>query len=103
MLTISGAGVLKFAGVQSLDTTSRTLRLKITLDGVVVFDATSAATIVSYAMQVGVGDMTVYASATPSFMPGLERVPFNVSCLVEIASSLSETDRLASLLAYETR
>lgn len=103
MLTISGAGVLKFAGVQSLDTTSRTLRIKITLDGIVVFDATSAATTVSYATQVGVGGLTTYSQATPSFLPELERVPFNVSCVVEIASSLSETDKLASLLAYETR
>ena len=103
MLTISGAGVLKFAGVQSLDTTSRTLRLTITLDGVVVFDATTAATTVTSATQVGVGGLTIHTAATPSFIPEFERVPFNVSCVVEIASSLSETDKLAALLAYETR
>src|SRR5574340_415716 len=41
LLSISGAGALKMLTVYTKDATARTLRLKITIDGVVVFDATS--------------------------------------------------------------
>lgn len=102
MLNISGAGVLKACAVQALDATSRTLRLKITIDGVAAFDpgASAANTTLNSAI-VGVGGITTYNSTT--FMLAFERIPFNTSCLVEIASSLSETDKLALLYAYELR
>lgn len=103
VLNITGAGVLKFAGVQTGDTTSRTLRIKITIDGTVAFDATSAAATASNAMQIGVGSLTIRDPATPNYLPALEREPFNSSCLVEIASSLSETDKVYFVHAYETR
>lgn len=103
LLNISGAGVLKFIGVQALDATSRTLRLKITIDGTVAFDSTSAACTTSYGTKIGVGGVTVHTPATPSFVPALDREPFNSSCIVEIASSLTETDKLALLHAYEAR
>jgi len=102
MLNISGAGVLKACAVQALDTTSRTLRLKITFDGVVVFDpGASAANTTKNSAIVGVGGITTYNPTT--FILAFERIPFNTSCLVEIASSLSETDTLALLYAYELR
>lgn len=102
MLNISGAGVLKACAVQALDTTSRTLRLKITIDGVAAFDpGASAANTTANSAIVGVGGITTYNST--NFMLAFERIPFNTSCLVEIASSLSETDKLALLYAYELR
>lgn len=99
MLSISGAGVLKIAAVYATDTTSRTMRLKITLDGTAVFDATSAECTTSAGTQVGVGSLAPPVS--PAILP--ERIVFNSSCVVEIASSLSETDRVYLLSAYETR
>ena len=103
MLNISGAGVLKACAVQALNATSRTLRLKITIDGVAAFDpGASAANTASNAAIIGVGGTMPYNSS-PIFVIAFERIPFNTSCLVEIASSLSETDNLALLYAYELR
>ena len=102
MLNISGAGVLKVAAVYSADTTARTMRLKITLDGTASFDAICAACTTSTGTQVGVGSLALFNNATPTYMLLPERIPFNSSCLVEIASSLSETDKVYLLHAYET-
>lgn len=100
VLRIDGAGILKCCAVQSLDATSRTMRLKITVDGNEVFNpgASAASTTTNIAV-VGVGGITTYNAS--NLMLAFERVPFNKSCLVEIASSLTETDKLALLYAYD--
>ena len=97
LLTISGAGAIKFLAARSLDATSRTIRLKITLDGVVVYDATSAAmTSDSYGM-IAVGGMLSGAYEQ------LGNIEFNISLVVEVASSLTETDKVQLQTIYETR
>jgi hypothetical protein len=90
VLSLTGSGSLNFAAVRAEDGTSRTVRIKILIDGRTVFDATSAATtsllgLVAVGYVVRTSDGTsAYANALPQF------VPFLASCQVQIASSLSE-------------
>ena len=98
MLTVSGAGAVKFLWLKKVDTTPRTLRLKVTIDGVAVFDATSASDAAANNGLLAVGN------TIDSSYPQLENVAFNSSLLVEAASSVaSETDKLTLYTVYETR
>lgn len=91
-LSLTGPGSCKFLSVLAIDTTSRTMRLKLTIDGVVVFDSTSAAITIASSGLVAIGGM--------SSVPYIEDVRFNSSFLAEIASSLSETDKIALNTIY---
>ncbi len=87
VLNITGsAGRLQFLSLVTASPVSRTLRIKLTLDGVVVFDSTSAATATSPYGIVAVGS----AGANSAVL--FQQLPFYTSLLVEIASSLTETD-----------
>ena len=98
ILSITGAGSLNFLSLVTVDTTSRTVRLKLTLDGVVAFNATSAAITVA-----GNGLLAVGSGTSTSQGPyAVEATHFNVSCLVEIASSLTETDKVTTYYTYRT-
>lgn len=99
LLTITGPGRLDIAAIASADTTSRTMQMKITLDGVVVFNpGMTAATTTLTAGICAVGAINTAAST----MPVSGHVYFNTSCLVEFASSISETDKLNTYLRYQT-
>jgi hypothetical protein len=84
-----GIGEVPLLALASLDGTTRTVRLRVTVDGVVVFDATSSA--------ITGGGQGIHAAgaltSTGFFVPSLPIV-FVRSFKVEIASSLSETDKL---------
>lgn len=97
-LNIAGRGALNFAAVAAVNATSRTMRLRITLDSVVVFDATSSVCTTTDSGIVGVGAFN-YAAGPAN--PLLQQAPFQSSCLVEIASSLTETNFVKALLNYE--
>ena len=98
MLSISGAGAVKFLWLKKVDATPRTLRLKVTIDGVAVFDATSASD-----ANANYGFLAVGSNIDSSW-PQLESVVFNSSLLVEAASSVTtETDKLTLYTIYETR
>jgi hypothetical protein len=90
-LTVTGGGEVPFLVVYAKDNTSRTMRIKVTVDGASVFDATSSACTTSGSglAVVGIGTSTNYVTAAPA------PLRFNASLLVEIASSLSETDKIA--------
>ena len=94
VLTVTGGGEVPFLSVYANDTTSRTVRIKVTVDGVSVFDATSNAITVANTgmMVIGIGTSTSYITQAPA------PLRFNSSLLVEIASSLSETDKVS--IAY---
>jgi len=105
MLNItSGAGVVRFLGLRSEDAgVSHSLRIKVTIDGVVVFDATTAAS--NYAVGAGVpvvGSLRWNATYSISDL-AFGQLEYDTSFKVEIASSNSETDKLALLYNYETR
>lgn len=97
VLSLSGTGVISFLAMGSADSTSRTHRLKVTLDGVVIFDATTAATANTTFVFSAIGCVVNTAASTHS-APNFEPLSFNTSLLIEYADSLSETG--GAYLAY---
>lgn len=87
VLSISGAGELQYLSISPLDATTRTLRLALTIDGVLVYDYTSAAA-TSGPSYGGV----IVGGFQSGAVPGIESLKFNSSVLVKIASSLTETN-----------
>lgn len=97
ILSITGAGQLNFIGVSTVDTTARTMRFKITLDGVVVFDSTSASVSVAQKGGVLIGTQD---NGQVNYFP-TQSASFAASCLIEFASSVTETDKCNIFLAYK--
>jgi hypothetical protein len=93
LLTATGKGELSLLGLYTMDATSRTLRLRVTVDGVVVFGPTATtATTTSGAGIVAAGSM-IYGT-TNVLIQGAP-IRYNSSLLVEVATSLTETDKVA--------
>lgn len=95
MVSHTGRGRVNALVIYAKDNTSRTLRCKLTVDGVVVFDATSDAVV-----SPGFGMIVIGGAITNSveFQP----IDYQESLLVEIASSLTETDKVAIGVNRET-
>lgn len=91
ILSLSGSGVLSLFAMGSADATSRTHRAKITLDGVVIFDATSIATANTNYVHCAVGNIVSIIASTHALID-FEPLSFNTSLLIEYADSLSEVD-----------
>jgi hypothetical protein len=93
LLTVDGPGRIPMLTIYTKDATSRTLRLVVEVDGVTVFDATSSAISTTNVGMVATGSRveTIY------FIAG-EPIVFSSSLVVRVASSLTETDKLA--IAY---
>ena len=88
-LSNTGRGRLLLLGAYCTDATSRTIRIKVTLDGVAVIDATSAAISSGNSGVLVLGQMvaSTYAIGHP--------IDYQSSLLVEFASSVaSETDKI---------
>lgn len=84
VLSVSGGGVCNWLSAYSMDTTTRTVRVRVVADGVAVFDATSNA--VSLASR-GIPVVGVFSNTG--------EIRFNSSLVVQVASSLTETDKVA--------
>lgn len=97
VLNISGRGTLNFCAAKSVDATSRTIRLQVTIDGRVIFNTTTAAIAAVGSGLIAVGNITTSSDQTALFQP----ISFNTSCLVQIASSLNETDKITTMVNYE--
>jgi len=99
ILAVSGAGVITICAACTKDTTSRTLGLKIVIDGVTVFDAvTNAITTVYHGIiAIGGGD----TEATSIYLEP-EPIPFYESLSVSVKSSVEETDKSYLIYAYRT-
>lgn len=95
ILQITGSGGIQWLSLHCADATSRTLRMKITIDGVVAIDSTSAAI-------AGSGYGGVYIGAGAQTNVNVSPMYFKKSLLIEIASSLSETDKLVTSVNYFT-
>lgn len=93
---ISGRGRVNIVTAYSKDATARTIRVQVIVDGTTVFDATSnsISTTGRGVVALGVIDNTGSASA---FQP----IRFNTSLVVKVASSLTETDKIATGINYE--
>lgn len=101
LVNISGtAGVLTDCSLHTVDATARTLRIKIVADGVTVFDSTTASVSASgsgfWACCNGSYDNTSAVANTPSIV-------FNSTLTIQVASSLTETDKVRLSYAYSTR
>ncbi|MFL6675883.1 MAG: hypothetical protein ACJ8LG_21650 [Massilia sp.] len=94
VLNLNGAGVLEFLAGVVLDATARTMRLQLILDGVIVFDATSSAVATA-----GNGQWIVGAQQGGA-VTVLGQVPFKKSCVLKMASSLTENNTMRVLTAY---
>lgn len=104
LVSHTGAGVLNLVAIKTSVTAVQTLRVKVTLDGVVVVDP-GATTSTSLAGNIGivpVGSVAGFFDGTynqASVIPA--KLAYNSSLLVEIASSASATDYLRTYIARE--
>lgn len=98
MLTRTGAGVVRFLALNVNDTTPRTIRLKVTIDGTSVYDVTSGTitTLRSGIFAVG----AVYDGTTGVVLGNLE---YDTSLLIEACSSLTESGKIAAWINEEVR
>lgn len=97
-LSVSGAGQLNWLGVYSTNSTSKTIRVKVTIDGVAIRDYTSAAIAVTNRgfTVIGTGVYTTNDQAV-NFQP----CPFNTSLLVEFTTDIGETNGVTIAWNYE--
>lgn len=94
ILSVSGRGALTFLSYANVDTTSRTLRFKITLDGVVILDSTSSTiTQAKYAFILGLAVNTSTSLSGLGYVVEGTPLLFDSSLLIEFASSLTETNK----------
>jgi hypothetical protein len=89
-LSVSGRGQLNWLALYRTTTLSKSMRTKLTLDGVVVYDKTDAV-----GASLGVGFPVVGAvfpsGASITFQP----LRYRTSLLIEFASSVAETDGIS--------
>jgi hypothetical protein len=94
--TISGAGAISYLAIKS-SASSLTARLKLTIDGTAVFDATSdTLTFVNHGFH-AIGNNNASASDAPVY----DKIYFNQSVVVDIASSVTGTNGLTLDIVYE--
>lgn len=100
VLTVTGHGVLNIATVYTMDTTSRTARGQIIVDGRTIFDATTSALTSQYKGMIMVGVLDAGSSPVGTVFQPIE---FRQSLVIKVASSVSpgETDKLAIGVNYE--
>lgn len=92
-LTVTGAGWCSAIHALTADTTSRTVRLQVIVDGVTAFDATSSAITTAASGLIAVGSPVTNSGGSVQLQEGAP-IRFNASLVIKIASSLSETDKI---------
>jgi len=101
-LSVTGRGRALWAIVYKTTDSARTADMRITIDGVVVQTASYTATVYGFNPQVGVlGLGGVISIGTGNTAPVFEPVDYRQSLLIEIRSSLTETDALRMACKYE--
>ena len=97
VLNVSGSGVVNYVAAFVADATSRTLSVKVIVDGITVADIRSGAITTSlYGLAAVGGGITSTGGTT------IDHLTFNTSLVVQIASSLSETDKITTNIMYHT-
>ena len=96
--SFSVPGTLRLCGMRTEDATSRTIGLKIVIDGRTVFDSVSPTmtTIREGFFAVG-GSFGIITTAAAVI--AFENIRFNASLSVQIKSSLTETDKISLIHA----
>jgi len=95
LINETGAGEISHLSFSTADSTSRTIRIVVTVDGTVVFDYTSAAISSSGQGAYLAGDPITTATMT---LPPIKNMS---SIRVQYASSLTETGKINTYLAYQ--
>ena len=95
VLSLTGPGEVPLLTSYTKDTTARTVRTVVIVDGVTVFDFTSASIGVPKRGAIVAGQV---AGGGSSYVTQGNPIRFSVSLVVQQASSLTETDKIA--LAY---
>lgn len=96
LLSKTGRGRLNLLTGYTKDSTSRTLRMQVIVDGVTVFDATSDAI-----TNVGSGVVPVGVVTAATGALEMQPIDYQASFEVKVASSLTETDKVAIGISYE--
>lgn len=89
IVSITGGGQIDYLTAYAKNVTSRTVRLVVVLDGVTVFDATSSAVTANGSGLMAVGQV-IAGSGSQRSAP----IRWNSSCVIRVASSLTETDNV---------
>lgn len=94
VLSATGRGTLNFLSMANYDTGTRTLRMKVTIDGVVVFDKTTPSTNVASNHYPVVGNVHVEAGSNGADVQvfAFEEIPFNSSLLIEVGSNVTDAN-----------
>lgn len=97
VLSITGSGELGVVALSVVDATARTIGLRVTLDGKVVFETISGNCNIANIGLIAVG---ICGGATGEMAWDAQKIRFNSSCLIEVCSSLTETNKLRAILNY---
>jgi hypothetical protein len=95
MISLTGSGRFTWFSIKTIDATARTMRVKITVDGNSVYDYTSASI---SAANIGVF-LAGFNSGVSAILPD---IVYTTSLKIEIASSLTETDKFTTYWIYNT-
>lgn len=99
ILSVTGAGEMNYLTLKSLDATVRTMRIQVICDGSTVFDSTSASAAHNGESGVVLGQM-VATGGPYTFAESGESIRWNTSLKVNVASSLTETDKFNIYTKY---
>lgn len=103
VLSLSGKGAIAFLGVHHADNVSKSHRLKVTLDGVVIFDATSPVLPNGSYHCTAIGTLMVFDQTLGGGGIVPDPLLFNSSLLIEYASSITETNGAEIAYRYYPR
>ncbi len=98
VLSLTGPGEVPLLTSYTKDATARTVRTVVIVDGVTVFDFTSASISAGHRGAIVAGQLAGVAGGATYYITQGNPIRFSVSLVVQQASNLTETDKLA--LAY---
>jgi len=98
VLSLTGPGEVPLLTSYTKDTTARTVRTVVIVDGVTVFDYTSASISTGNRGALIAGGLAGFPGGATFYVTQGNPIRFSVSLVVQQASNLTETDKIA--LAY---
>lgn len=101
VLSVTGAGYLRVLLGHTINATSRNFAMRLTLDGVVVAEKSIVGANGVGRAFVMVGSIDANFSAGTTLPVAHSNIRFNKSMLIEMQSSLAETDFIAALVSYD--
>ena len=95
VLTVTGPGSVPLLTSYTKDATARTVRTVVIVDGTTAFDFTSASISIAKRGAIVAGELTGNPVSATFYLTQGEPIRFSNSLVVQIASDLTETDKLA--------